>query len=48
MLCYQRAGDVVEARSAYERLRTILQARLKASPSPETQAVYAALKTSGP
>jgi LuxR family maltose regulon positive regulatory protein len=48
MLCYQRAGDVVEARSAYERLRTILQARLKASPSPETQAVYASLKASGP
>jgi len=48
MLCYQRAGDAVEARAAYERLRTILQARLKASPSPETQAVYAGLKSGAP
>jgi DNA-binding SARP family transcriptional activator len=48
MLCYQRAGDAVEARAAYERLRTILQARLKASPSPETQAVYTGLKSGAP
>jgi DNA-binding SARP family transcriptional activator len=48
MLCYQRAGDLVEARASYERLRTLLQARLKAAPSPETQAVYAGLKPSGP
>jgi DNA-binding SARP family transcriptional activator len=48
MLSYQRAGDLVEARAAYERLRTLLQARLKAAPSPETQAVYAGLKASGP
>jgi DNA-binding SARP family transcriptional activator len=48
MLSYQRAGDQVEARATYERLRTILQARLKAAPSPETQAVYAGLKASGP
>jgi len=48
MLCYQRAGDLVEARTSYERLRTLLQARLKAAPSPETQAVYAGLKASGP
>jgi len=48
MLSYQRAGDQVEARATYERLRTILQARLKAAPSPETQAAYASLKASGP
>jgi DNA-binding SARP family transcriptional activator len=48
MLSYQRAGDLVEARAAYERLRILLQARLKAAPSPETQAVYAGLKASGP
>jgi len=48
MLSYQRAGEQVEARATYERLRTMLQARLKAAPSPETQAVYAGLKASGP
>jgi DNA-binding SARP family transcriptional activator len=48
MLSYQRSGDLVEARATYERLRTILQARLRAAPSPETQSVYAALRASGP
>jgi DNA-binding SARP family transcriptional activator len=48
MLSYQRAGDVVEARASYERLKTLLAARLKAAPSPETQAVYAGLKASAP
>ncbi|HEX9185128.1 MAG TPA: BTAD domain-containing putative transcriptional regulator [Burkholderiales bacterium] len=48
MLSYQRAGDVVEARASYERLKTLLAARLKAAPSPETQAVYAGLKDGGP
>ena len=43
MLCYQRGGEHAEARTTYERLRTILSARLKAMPSPETQAVFAAL-----
>ncbi len=43
MLSYQRAGDAAEARAAYDRLRTLLAARLKAEPSPETQAVLAAL-----
>jgi DNA-binding SARP family transcriptional activator len=43
MLCYQRGGDHAEARTTYERLRTILSMRLKLMPSPETQAVYAAL-----
>lgn len=40
MLLYQRAGDAVEARATYERLRTLLSARLKSLPSPETQAVF--------
>ncbi len=47
MLCYQRAGEHAEARATYERLRTILSARLKAMPSPETQAVFAALAGPG-
>jgi DNA-binding SARP family transcriptional activator len=47
MLSYQRSGEAVEARSAYERLRTLLKARLQAEPSPETQAVLAGLRASG-
>ena len=47
MLCYQRSAAPVEAVAAYERLRTILAARLKAMPSPETQALYASLKAAG-
>ncbi|TAK52062.1 MAG: hypothetical protein EPO27_01855 [Betaproteobacteria bacterium] len=43
MLCYQRAGDAIEARATYERLRTIFSAKLKVMPSPETQAVLAGL-----
>jgi len=43
MLCYQRRGERAEALSTYERLRTVLAARLKVMPSPETQAVYAGL-----
>jgi DNA-binding SARP family transcriptional activator len=43
MLSYQRAGEAVEARAAFERLRTLLAARLKSEPSPETQAVLAGL-----
>jgi DNA-binding SARP family transcriptional activator len=43
MLCYQRAGDPIEARATYERLRTIFSAKLKVMPSPETQAVLAGL-----
>jgi len=43
MLSYQRAGDTVEARAAFERLRMLLAARLKAEPSPETRAVLAGL-----
>jgi DNA-binding SARP family transcriptional activator len=45
MLCYQRQGEPAEALATYERLRTILAARLKIMPSPETQAIYAALST---
>jgi ATP/maltotriose-dependent transcriptional regulator MalT/DNA-binding SARP family transcriptional activator len=47
MLCYQRTGARVEAVAVYERLRTILSARLKLMPSPETQALYATLKAAG-
>ncbi len=43
MMCHQRRGEIVESLSVYERLRTVLAARLKSLPSPETQAVYAAL-----
>jgi DNA-binding SARP family transcriptional activator len=45
MLCYQRGGDAIEARSTYQRLTTLLSARLNAAPSPETQAVFASLAT---
>jgi LuxR family maltose regulon positive regulatory protein len=48
MLCYQRSGARVEAVAVYERLRTILSARQKLMPSPETQALYATLKAAGP
>jgi ATP/maltotriose-dependent transcriptional regulator MalT/DNA-binding SARP family transcriptional activator len=47
MLCYQRSGAPVEAVAVYERLRTILSARQKLMPSPETQALYATLKAAG-
>ena len=43
MLCHQRRGEPSEALNTFERLRTVLAARLKATPSPETQAVYASL-----
>ncbi len=43
MLSYQRCGDEVEARAVYERLRTLLAARLKSEPSPETRAVLEGL-----
>jgi DNA-binding SARP family transcriptional activator len=47
MLCLQRAGEPGEAIAAYERLRTMLSTRMKAMPSPETQALYASLKSAG-
>ena len=46
MLCYQRSGNTMAALEAHERLRTTLAARLKAEPSPETQAIYGSLKNS--
>lgn len=46
MLCLARAGDHAEARATYERLRTLFSTRLKASPSAETQAVFAGLVAS--
>jgi DNA-binding SARP family transcriptional activator len=48
MLCLQRGGVPLEAVAAYERLRTLLSARLKSMPSPETQSLYASLKSAGP
>ena len=47
MQCYKRSGASIEAVAAYERLRTILSARLKTMPSAETQALYASLKSAG-
>ncbi|HEX7271271.1 MAG TPA: BTAD domain-containing putative transcriptional regulator [Casimicrobiaceae bacterium] len=47
MLCYQRCGASVDAVAAYERLRTLLSTRMKSMPSPETQALYASLKSAG-
>ncbi len=44
MLCYQRSGDRSEAVATYERLRTVLAARLKTAPSAELQALYASFK----
>jgi DNA-binding SARP family transcriptional activator len=43
MLLMQRRRELAEARAVYERLRTVLSMRLKMMPSPETQAVFAAL-----
>ena len=43
MLCYQRGDRPAEAAATYERLRTVLAARLKTVPSPETESTYAAL-----
>ncbi len=45
MLCHQRVGEPNEAIATYERLRTVLSMRMKAMPSPETQALYASLKS---
>jgi ATP/maltotriose-dependent transcriptional regulator MalT/DNA-binding SARP family transcriptional activator len=43
MLSYQKCGNLPDARATYERLRTVLSAKLKVMPSAETQAVYAGL-----
>ena len=47
MQCLHRRGEASEARSAYERLRTVLSTKLKVMPSAETQAVYASLGAPG-
>jgi DNA-binding SARP family transcriptional activator len=43
ILCHTRSGAIGEATAAYERLRTVLAARLKTMPSAELQALYASL-----
>jgi LuxR family transcriptional regulator, maltose regulon positive regulatory protein len=40
MLAWLRRGEASRAAGAYQHLRTLLAARLRAQPSPETQAVY--------
>jgi DNA-binding SARP family transcriptional activator len=45
MLCYQRHGEVSEALATYDRLQAVLAARLKSTPSPETQAIRASLRS---
>lgn len=47
MLCYQRQGESAQALATYERLRTVLAARLKIAPAPETQAIYSSLLPPG-
>ena len=45
MLCYQRRDETADALATYERLRTVLVARLKCMPSPETQKLHASLRS---
>jgi len=40
MLAWLRRGDASRAAATYQHLRTLLAARLRTQPSPETQAVY--------
>ena len=47
MQCFQRNGATIDALTTYERLRTILAARLKTMPSAETQSLYVSLKSAG-
>jgi DNA-binding SARP family transcriptional activator len=47
MLWLSKHGEPLEALATYERLRSILSARLKLMPSAETQALYASLKAPG-
>jgi len=44
MLSHQRRGDTAEALATYERLRTVMSARLQGVPSAETQEVFARLR----
>jgi len=48
MLACQRAGDLAEARTVYERLRSVLATKMKVMPSAETQAVYASVSSKAP
>ena len=44
MLCHQRHGEISEALATYGRLQVLLAARLKSTPSPETQAIHLSLR----
>jgi DNA-binding SARP family transcriptional activator len=44
MLAWQRRGEQARAAAAYQHLSTLLAARLHLQPSPETQAVFQALR----
>jgi len=45
MLRFQHSGRPGEAIATYERLRTVLSTRMRTMPSPETQALYASLRS---
>ena len=47
MLCFQRNGLPGEAIATYERLRSVLSTRMRTMPLPETQALYATLRSTG-
>jgi DNA-binding SARP family transcriptional activator len=47
MLCCQRTSRPGEAIAAYERLRAVLSTRMRTMPTPETQALYASLRSTG-
>ena len=44
MICYQKLGHWAEAIKVYNRCRKIFSASLGTVPSPETEAIYSALK----
>jgi ATP/maltotriose-dependent transcriptional regulator MalT/DNA-binding SARP family transcriptional activator len=44
MQVYERLGEAAEALAVYERLRTVLAARQKTEPSPETQDIFTRLR----
>jgi len=46
MECYLERGAQADGIAAYERLRALLAAKLRTYPSPETQGVYARLRSS--
>jgi DNA-binding SARP family transcriptional activator len=45
MLCFERSGKPGDAIATYERLRTVLATRMRTMPSPESQALYASLRS---